>query len=249
MVATDTVVGVVGALVLIAVMVGVFAYEYNQADEGTDGNGGDDGRRERFLAQYGYLSPEEDIDGDGSVNLDDDDLDGDGVNNTDDSDVIVEVGMSGTLGPVGSPSLFLGFVVGTGNHGITAEATYTILTPPPLPPQPDLSATLTVGNTSAGGTTTVSGMDATSVAVIDTPVDPADGEFVLAANAGSVGTTEATLRVLIAYAPHDAPSGVSDASDADTSGASGNAGTSDGAAGAGFAPSADARALAVRRAA
>lgn len=199
MVATDTVVGVVGALVLIAVMVGVFAYEYNQADE--DPDGADDGRLSDFEQRFGFLAPQEDIDGDGVANVDDDDLDGDGTNNTDDADVVVETSMTGMIGPVGEVRLVLGFEVGTGNRGIVAEAIYSIVAPPPLPPQPDLRATLTVGNETAEGETAFANTQATSVAAFDAPVAPGSGTFELAENETSAAPTSATLRVLVTYGP------------------------------------------------
>lgn len=53
MVATDTVVGIVGAVVLVAVMVGVFVYEYNNtAPAPTE-------------PPRTFLDPDGDIDGDG----------------------------------------------------------------------------------------------------------------------------------------------------------------------------------------
>jgi hypothetical protein len=48
MAATDTIIGIVGAVVLVAVMVGVFVYEYNNVP---DDNGGDPGTEPHVVYQ------------------------------------------------------------------------------------------------------------------------------------------------------------------------------------------------------
>lgn len=75
---TDTLIGIVGAAVLVAVMVGVFAYEYNNTPE-DDGNGGggdgdDPARMEAFREAYPTLNATEDIDEDGVPNWQEDNL-------------------------------------------------------------------------------------------------------------------------------------------------------------------------------
>src|ERR1041385_3207350 len=91
MVATDTVVGIVGAVLLVAVMAGVFAYEYNNpatADASTDA-----GQKSTFThdARFAALNATDDIDGDGTPNYKDADLDGDGVSNANDTEVGVTI--------------------------------------------------------------------------------------------------------------------------------------------------------------
>ncbi len=96
MVAKDTVIGIAGAVVLVAAMAGVFVYEYNNVPE----TGGDDGS---FADQYPGLLPDGDLDGDGTPNAEDDDLDGDGIMNADDEDVAFTDSSSGSLGPRAEP--------------------------------------------------------------------------------------------------------------------------------------------------
>lgn len=121
MVATDTVVGIVGAVVLVAVMAGVFVYEYNNAPE--DGVESLAERQAHFEEDYLGMVATEDIDADGVANFEDDDLDGDGTNNTADQDVSVESSMTGAIGPAAGPvsnTVSLEFVVGTGAVHVTS---------------------------------------------------------------------------------------------------------------------------------
>jgi hypothetical protein len=125
MVATDTVVGIVGAVLLVAVMAGVFAYEYNNPVDDTP-EGSDAGLRAHFAAAYPGLSANDDIDGDGHPNYLDDDVDGDGTPNAADSDVSVHREMDGALGPAAgpqNPELRLALVVGNGSVHVTSTVT------------------------------------------------------------------------------------------------------------------------------
>lgn len=127
MVATDTVVGIVGAVVLVAVMAGVFVYEYNNAPEA-----GDAALQEQahFEEDYAGLSATDDLDGDGTQNYVDDDLDGDGQANAVDEDVGVAVPVSGTVaappptGGAGAP-MTVTFTVGNGSEHFQGAITYT----------------------------------------------------------------------------------------------------------------------------
>jgi hypothetical protein len=133
MVATDTVVGIVGAVLLVAVMAGVFAYEYN--NPATAAGTTDQQSKERFASDplYQGLSPTDDIDGDGKANYMDSDIDGDGKDNGNDTDVAVHFSMSGALGPqVGTqvaPDLKLGLVVGNGSVHVTSTVTTSTSAP------------------------------------------------------------------------------------------------------------------------
>lgn len=91
---SDTLIGIAGAVVLVAVMVGVFAYEYNN----TPADGADDGTdsMEDFNQTYPFLEAADDIDGDGVPNWQDDDVDGDGRANADDDDVEVTIDATGS---------------------------------------------------------------------------------------------------------------------------------------------------------
>lgn len=133
MVATDTIVGIVGAVLLVAVMAGVFVYEYNNPVAPPDS---EEGRQQAFMRDYPALSPQDDIDGDGVPNYMDDDIDGDGTPNEADRDVSTHREMSGALGPqVGTvvvPSLTMPFYVGNGSVHIVGTVTASAQAPNPL---------------------------------------------------------------------------------------------------------------------
>lgn len=136
MVSTDTVVGIAGAALLAVVMVGVFVYEYNNAEGTTPvggGTGGPPSAAEAFQARFPTLSATDDLDGDGIDNVDDADLDGDGSNNTADPDVVVFSSMSGMVGvavqPATNPSVTLDVPAGQGIVAITATVTVTSAQP------------------------------------------------------------------------------------------------------------------------
>jgi hypothetical protein len=133
MVATDTIVGIVGAALLVAVMAGVFVYEVNNAPEDGDSP---DAAMAHFEEDYPGLSALDDIDGDGTPNYLDDDLDGDGVPNDEDDDVKTTTTMSGSLGaqvgPVIAPSLNHEFYVGHGTMHVKATVVTSLAAPNPL---------------------------------------------------------------------------------------------------------------------
>src|SRR5688572_20840856 len=117
MVATDTVVGIVGAVLLVAVMAGVFAYEYNNPVEDVPD---DSSQRSHFEEDYVGLSAGDDLDGDGTANYLDDDIDGDGSPNDGDDMLNVLVPVSGSIGsntPAGPSQPFtVDFDVGNGSQ-------------------------------------------------------------------------------------------------------------------------------------
>ncbi len=85
---SDTIIGIVGAVVLVAVMVGVFAYEYSNAPEDAGpaiDPESEEGKMAAFSSTYPTLNATDDIDGDGEANYMDDDIDGDGVPNAEDN--------------------------------------------------------------------------------------------------------------------------------------------------------------------
>lgn len=94
MTASDTVVGIAGSIVLVAVMVGVFVYEYNNAADA----GGDPAlvqSQQAFAAMHPNLDPNGDIDGDGIANHADADIDGDGIANADDDTISITLTFTG----------------------------------------------------------------------------------------------------------------------------------------------------------
>jgi hypothetical protein len=126
MVATDTAVGIIGAVLLVAVMGGVFAYEYNNpVEEGSD----DEGDRAHFEEDYSGLSAGDDLDGDGLPNYQDDDLDGDGELNAVDGMLSIVVPVSGSIGqstPLTPSAPFtVDFTVGNGTEHVAGTITYT----------------------------------------------------------------------------------------------------------------------------
>lgn len=123
---SDTIIGIVGAVVLVAVMVGVFAYEYNNAPEPEPiGQGPDSmaGKMAAFNATYPGLDAAQDLDGDGIPNYDDDDLDGDGDANAGDDDIAVHKTFTGNVAartPQSNPASTANqFFIGSGHMGGT----------------------------------------------------------------------------------------------------------------------------------
>jgi hypothetical protein len=127
MVATDTVVGIVGAVLLVAVMAGVFVYEYNNPAEPEDTT--PEGRMAAFEEHYEGLSATDDIDGDGIANYEDPDLDEDGVDN--DNDTAVAVTMESTQA-IGQATTRIGFYVGNGSVHVTSTVSISLAVPNPL---------------------------------------------------------------------------------------------------------------------
>ncbi len=124
MVATDTVVGIVGAVVLVAVMAGVFVYEYNNAPAEP---GDAASRQARFEEHYASLSALDDLDGDGVANYEDPDLDGDGLDDLADGSLGVKVPVDGTVPAatgMASAPYTQGFTVGNGSFHFEGTLTY-----------------------------------------------------------------------------------------------------------------------------
>lgn len=134
MVATDTVVGIVGAVLLVAVMAGVFVYEYNNPAEPADTS--DAGLQASFEEKYQGMSALDDIDQDGFPNYNDTDVDGDGTDNANDTKMGTSRSMSGAVGPqVGGtvvPSLQLALYAGNGTVHIMATVTTSAQASNPL---------------------------------------------------------------------------------------------------------------------
>jgi hypothetical protein len=131
MVATDTVVGIVGAVLLVAVMAGVFVYEYNNPAEAEDTS--DEGLRSSFEEHYEGMSADDDIDGDGTPNYLDDDIDGDDVSNENDTATTTTHEGSGAIGPSGGPvATSFSQEIAVGNGSVHIVATVTLSTPIPV---------------------------------------------------------------------------------------------------------------------
>ena len=184
---SDTVIGIVGAVVLVGVMVGVFAYEYNnvEGDEPTA-----EEQRANLMAAfnetYPDFDPEGDLDGDGVPNYNEADLDGDGLNNTDDDafDFKVEHDAGGSVSAAPSSSGYsltfdaepgVRHVVLTLSHPERLAADQSLLA---------LDVELTAnGESSTASPTTAGG---TMTYVIEFP-DPAAGSYMLTVTPFTLG--------------------------------------------------------------
>ncbi len=142
---TDTVVGIVGAVVLVSVMVGVFAYEYNATD-GEEGLDTVAASMDAFNATYPGLAADGDLDNDGILNYEDSDLDGDGTPNMGDSTIAFEGDLSGVVAASTGSAMrdANAFHVDQGAQSILISISYD--RPAPLPgavtQQPGLDFTL-----------------------------------------------------------------------------------------------------------
>jgi hypothetical protein len=125
----DTIVGIVGAVVLVGVMVAVFVYEYGQADTTGDGT-----EQERDFARlFQGLNATEDLDGDGTANAEDDDMDDDGVSDLNDTAIAVHGDFSGTIAQGASPPPYTTQVyVGTGAVHLVVYVNYSLPAPAPV---------------------------------------------------------------------------------------------------------------------
>lgn len=155
MVATDTVVGVVGAVLLAAVMVGVFVYEYNNAPAGPAND--DAGKAVTFAANYPNLEAEGDLDGDGMANFKDPDMDNNGVPDANQTgDLVVRFPFDGSVPAAAPPAMSSSMTsapipVHEGNTRIEYTVYYNSTTPAPAN-TPQLAASLSDGGDPVAGT-------------------------------------------------------------------------------------------------
>lgn len=185
MVATDTVVGIVGAVVLVAVMAGVFVYEYNNEPSA----GSDLREQEHFEEDFLGLAATQDMDGDGTANYQDDDIDGDGVANPDDAELSQTVAVTQNVpapGPGGPGTSSVAFTVQNGTIHLMGALSYT--RPNGAVAVPNVQATITGPNgfSQGSGTPTVSGNTVTIPFDIEEELAP--GEYTLTlTNSGAAG--------------------------------------------------------------
>lgn len=145
MVASDTVVGVVGAVLLAVVMIGVFVYEYNNTPGADAGGGhGTTDAIAHFREHYPALNATADLDGDGKANYLDADLDQDGIDNLNDTAVAFTVPFSGSLQPgAASASADHAFKVQQGMAALQVDLFYNSTAPQPVPANPAIAFTVT----------------------------------------------------------------------------------------------------------
>ncbi len=148
MASSDTIIGIVGTVVLLGVMVGVFVYEYNNVPED-------------LPQPYEALRNQDDLDGDGIPNSEEDDMDGDGIPDAQDDELATRSEWSGGLGPdAGLTANSVGQDIRVYNHsiGTNATITYTTQVPADLPGltlrlEDSEGAVLATGTSSRTGTT------------------------------------------------------------------------------------------------
>ncbi len=147
---SDTIIGIVGAMVLVTVMVGVFAYEYSNAPEPLSpaiDPDSSEGKMLAFAAAYPSLNASDDLDGDSLANYEDDDIDGDGISNADDDDVLVHTTFSGNVAtrtPANNPvDASNKFVINSGFKGGMVKVTWTFTSTPTGAPPDELTVSIT----------------------------------------------------------------------------------------------------------
>ncbi len=176
MVATDTVVGIVGAVVLVAVMAGVFVYEYNNEDAGAS----ELQEQEHFEEDFLGLDASQDMDGDGVPNYQDDDIDGDGIANASDDSLSTVFAVSGSVGQAtptsqGTPYT-QSFAVQNGSEHLQGSVSYQRTSGTVA--SPSLQATITgPDGFSAQATSTTSGNTVTMT--FDVSEEMPAGEYTL----------------------------------------------------------------------
>lgn len=167
MAAADTVVGIVGALVLVGAMVGVFIYEYNNVEEADP----------QVLPG---IDEDGDLDGDGVPNGEDTDIDGDGVPDDRDDEIAVQGSASGQLGPTVAgtvePSFTVEILAQPGATYLNATVVYEVAAPDPAPRLPSFQVLLldAEGETVATGAPTQEGTTVTSFLELEGEI-PRDG--------------------------------------------------------------------------
>lgn len=198
MVATDTVVGIVGAVLLVAVMAGVFVYEYNNPVEETSA---DAEARAHFEEDWPGISAGDDLDGDGTANYMDSDMDGDDTPDVDDDMLAVLVPVSGGIGsstPLSPSAPYMAeFTVGNGSEHLGGMITYTRTGAAALG-VPTFAARIVDadGETVAQATSTTTGNTVTMMFDVAEPLPAGDYAVeVTQPNAGPGGQFAGTLEV------------------------------------------------------
>jgi hypothetical protein len=137
---TDTIVGIVGAVLLAGTMVGVFVYEYNNVQD-TGQPAGDDALRNHFKEDFPALNASGDIDQNGVPNYKDPAFNRSG-------EITATFRYAGVLQPAAPPSptspAFLEYKlhVEAGGTSVAMALHYNTTTPAPLPRSPTLDLAL-----------------------------------------------------------------------------------------------------------
>ncbi|MEA3203961.1 MAG: hypothetical protein QOI63_1641 [Thermoplasmata archaeon] len=205
MAATDTVVGIVGAVLLAVVMVGVFVYEYNNAPAAAAATDGE--LRSHFHADYPALNATGDLNGNGVPNYKDNDMDGDGVDNANDTATAVTLRFSGTMAAPSPPATTASPAefkvhVDPGNVGATVTLTYNSTTPAPLPGLPTLDLAIVGGDVPASSPVRSQATGTTAVTVTITAEALPPGDYTLRVSQTQGGpATSFAVKAFLDYGP------------------------------------------------
>ncbi|MFO1534991.1 MAG: hypothetical protein ABR586_04955 [Thermoplasmatota archaeon] len=182
MAATDTIVGITGAVLLAVVMVGVFVYEYNNAPAAAGGS--DAELLEHFHEDYPLLNATGDLNGNGIPNYKDGDMDGDGVANDNDGATAVTLRFNGTMPPPSPPAqaappMEFKLHVEAGNLAAAFTLYYNSTTISPLPGLPTLNLEVTGGEVTASSPVRTQAQGSTAVSMTLTTEALAPGDYTL----------------------------------------------------------------------
>lgn len=201
MASKDTIVGISGAVLLAALMVGVFVYEYNNppADTSSDGQ-----LQAAFRSAYPHLNATADLDGNGVPNYRDADIDGDGVANGDDPDTAVTLRFTGTMPAPTPPATTAAaqefrFRVEPGLAGATFTLYYNSSVPAPLaqvPRAPTLEVSVIGPDGTASGAPQTSQTGTAVTSTVTASLAPGDYTIRVTETVGGPATPFAVKAVL-----------------------------------------------------
>ena len=205
MASTDTVVGIVGAVLLAGIMVAVFAYEY--ANPATPEGPPPDSthlRQATFAQEFPALNATDDIDGDTVPNYNDTDLDGNGIadaNQTTDFRYRHEYTDTSAAPPATTDSTEFTLQVGQGNAGIKAWLNWTVTAPlPQLPTAPNFSYQLMHDGEAVGSVGQVSATGTSRSIPLEVPADQVPGTYTFRVDMTAPGpATPFTVAVVVEY--------------------------------------------------
>lgn len=205
MASTDTVVGIVGAVLLAGIMVAVFAYEY--ANPATPAGPPPDSstlHQATFAREFPALNATDDIDGDQVPNYNDTDLDGNGMadaNQTGDFRFTAHFSDTSPAPPATTYSKDFALHVGQGNAGIKAWLNWTVTAPlPQLPTSPNFSYQLMHDGEAVGSVGQVSATGTSRSIPLDVPADQVPGTYTFRVDMTAPGpATPFTVAAVVEY--------------------------------------------------
>jgi hypothetical protein len=199
MAGTDTIVGIVGAVLLAAVMVGVFAYEYNNAPASAPA--GDAALIQHFHQDFPTLNATGDIDQNGIPNYKDPAFETPG-------EILATFRFTGTMPQPTPPATSVPpaefrLHVEEGNVATILTLTYNATTPAPLPGLPTLDLTI-AGSSDITASSPVraqaSGSTAVGVTITTQTLQP--GEYTLRVSQTQPGPATAfAVKAVVDYGP------------------------------------------------